>query len=113
MDLLDYLVYRNGCYVSQIDYEQGRGWVEVMVPSQHRLATLYLRCKAMQDVPPLQHAPNIPRRRISSIPQITIRPETTIVRAITNPEEMILHVTVPSFTVPVRLGPSDPRPRTI
>lgn len=110
-DLLEYLVYRDGRYVSVVDYEQGWGWTEVLVPPQHRLAMLFLRCKGAQRPTTAHDAPYRPRRQSAATSQITLRPEITTVQDGTNPEEMILRVTIPSFTVPVRLEQGRPRPR--
>lgn len=108
-DMLEYLAYRNGRYVSLVDYEQGRGWTEVVIPSQYRRATWFLRCKGSPPVASVYHAPDQPRPPSLSISHITLRPEISTVQDGASPEEMILHVTIPSFTIPVRLESSRPR----
>lgn len=106
VDMLEYLMYRNGRYVSRVDCEQGLGWTEVMIPSQYRLAKLYLRCQETRASPATYDAPDRPnhsRQRLVSTSQITLRPEVRTAQDDQRPEDMILQVTIPSFTIPVRL----------
>lgn len=108
-DLLPYLAHENGRCVSVVDHEQGWGLTEVIIPSEYRTAEIFLRCKGVRcprrsstwSSPP-QH------RSVVVVPRVTLTPEVSCVQDGPGSGETIVHVTIPAFTIPVRLDTTRP-----
>jgi hypothetical protein len=104
-DLLEYFVYDNGRCVSLVDHEQGWGRTEVIIPSEHRTAEIFLRCKGTRSPRWSGTSSHQQRRRSVVVPRVILTPEVSCVQDEPGSEEMIIYVTIPTFTIPVRLRP--------
>jgi len=99
IDILPYLAYEHGRCISVVDYEQGLGRTEVIIPDQYKDSEIYLRYKAAQG----RRRSNQQTRQTIAVPPITLMPEISRVQESANPGEILLRLTIPSFTIPVRI----------
>lgn len=102
-DLLQYFAYEHGHCVSLVDHEQGWGLTEVIIPSEYRTAEIFLRCKGARCLRRSNTWSDPSRQRTVVVPRVTLTPEVSCVQEGPRLGETTVHVTIPAFTVPVRL----------
>lgn len=102
-DILQYLFYENGRFLSRIDEKLGYGRTEVIVPDEYRVSGIFLQCKAFPASERSSHPPSQKAPQMINVPPITLKPTVLRVQQSARPKELVVHVTVPSFTIPIRL----------
>lgn len=99
IDMLPYLAYEHGRCFSVIDDRKGLGRTEVIIPNQYRESEVFLRCQA-----PSRARPSCePRWRTVATPPVTLVPEISRAQTGTRPGELFMHVTIPTFSIPIRI----------
>lgn len=104
-DLLDYLCYHQGRVCSLIDWPN-----PVDIQDQDNTAGAYLRFVSYRRTEPRAAratATDIPLQR-DPLPSITITPQISTARG-SSKDEIMLYMTIPSFTIPLRLKPESAR----
>lgn len=110
---MDYIRYDGGRFVSQVDAKAGIGRTELVLPEECGAARVFLR---VRDAQLRQHKKDEPKTRTHTAPEVKpeIRPylsKPILVEPILSGQHQghragssLIYVTIPSFTIPVRLS---------
>jgi len=105
-DLLVYLCYQDGCYRSLVEWP-----TPVIIDRDYRQAGVYLRFLAAQRRARVSNnGSNMQSRHSTAVrsawvepPSLTITPLLSSVTTDSSTKDTVLHLTVPSFEVPIRI----------